>query len=149
VDPLLHQADDRCEAGKVAGLGGSQWVCFEKRNDAIRKIHQTSDMKAPDVFTVVVVSAIDIDRPASKEVLQLVQYMHTPKSLHDRELGLNLPAESARSILENRNAEAPLAVDEADDPLHSLWPFLLIVRTGRIVTSHAISLKTGCDRHGW
>jgi hypothetical protein len=119
VGALLHQADDRCEAGKVTGLGGSQWVCFEKRKDASRQIHQTSDVKPPDVFSVIVMSAIDIDRPASKELLQLVQYMHTPSSLHDRELGLHLPAESARSILEDRNAEASLAVDEADDPLHS------------------------------
>ena len=31
----------------------------------------------------------------------------------------------------------PFAVDEADDPLlEHAWPFLLIVRTGRIVTAH-------------
>ena len=36
-----------------------------------------------------------------------------------RELRLDLPAKSTRSIPEDRNAEAPLAVDEADDPLHS------------------------------
>ena len=32
--------------------------------------------------------------------------------------------------------EASLAVDKADDPLLGTWPFLLIVRTGRIVTAH-------------
>jgi hypothetical protein len=51
-------------------------------------------------------------------MLQLVQYLHTPSSLHDRELGLDLPAESTRSIPEDRNAESPFTVDEADDPLH-------------------------------
>jgi len=73
----------------------------------------------PKIFSVVVVSAIDIDRPTSEETLQLVQNLHTLRSLNDRELGLDLPAESTRSIPEDRNAEAPLAVDEADDPLHS------------------------------
>ena len=119
VNSLLHQADYGCETGEIAGLGGSQWVHFEERKDSSRQVHQTSDVKTPNVLPVVVVPAIHIDRPASKEMLQLVQYLHTPSSLHDRELGLDLPAESTRSILEDRNAEAPLAVDEADDPLHS------------------------------
>ncbi len=37
------------------------------------------------------------------------------------------------------------SVDEADDPLLDTWPFLLIVRTGRIVTDHATSIPEGCD----
>ena len=66
---------------------------------------------------MIVVPAVDVDRPASEELLQHVQNLHAPLSLHDRELGLDLPAESARSVPEDRNAEASLAVDEADDPL--------------------------------
>ena len=38
VGSLLHQADYCRETGEVASLGGSQWVCFEKRNDAIRQV---------------------------------------------------------------------------------------------------------------
>jgi hypothetical protein len=37
------------------------------------------------------------------------------------------------------------AADGADDPLRETWPFLLIVRTGRIVTFHANTLRRGCD----
>jgi hypothetical protein len=68
---------------------------------------------------MVVVPAIDIDRATSEEALQFVQNLHTPRSLNECELGLDLPAESTRSVPEDRNTEAPLAVDEADDPLHS------------------------------
>src|SRR4051794_24464811 len=62
--------------------------------------------------------------------------MHAPNSLRDRELGLDLPTEPTRSVSKDRNTETPFAVDEADDPLRNYWPFLLIVRTGRIVTDH-------------
>jgi len=56
-----------------------------------------------------------------------------------------LPTYAARVVAEDRNAEAAFAVDEADDPLRETWPFLLIVRTGRIFTSHAGTPRTGCD----
>jgi hypothetical protein len=36
-------------------------------------------------------------------------------------------------------------IHELDDPLLEIWPFLLIVRTGRIVTDHAADLRKGCD----
>ena len=46
--------------------------------------------------------------------------------------------------------ETSLAVDESDDPARiELEPrldgFLLIVRTGRIVTTHSPTLRGGCD----
>jgi hypothetical protein len=119
VSPPFHQADDRSKASKIAGLGGSQWVCLEKRNDAVRQVGQPPDVVTPDVLPMVVVPAIDIDRPASKETLQCMQYMHAPKTLNDRKLRLNLPAKSARSVPEDRNTETSLAVNKADDPLHS------------------------------
>jgi hypothetical protein len=33
-----------------------------------------------------------------------------------------------------------ISIDKADDPLRETWPFLLIVRTGRIFTSHAVTV---------
>ena len=45
----------------------------------------------------------------------------------------------------DRDAEASLPVDEADDPLRferDAGGFLLIVRTGRIVTAHAARAMT-------
>ena len=83
---------------------------------------------------MIVVSTIATDRTTLEELLQRVQYLHTPLSLYLGAARLNLPTETTRMIAEDWNAEAAFAVDEADDPLCDTWPFLLIVRTGRIVT---------------
>ncbi len=58
---------------------------------------------------------------------------------------LDLPAEPAPRIAHHADREAAFTVDEADDPLLDTWSFLLIVRTGRIVTDHATSIPEGCD----
>jgi hypothetical protein len=43
-------------------------------------------------------------------------------------------------------AEAALAINKTHGPSAELESFLLIVRTGRIVTAHAATLRTGCDK---
>jgi hypothetical protein len=59
---------------------------------------------------------------------------------------LDLPAESTTRIPNHRDREATFTVDEADDPLLNTWPFLLIVRTGWIVTVHTTSSHEGVTR---
>ena len=132
----LHHADDNSKLLKLIGFRRSQWVRFEKRNDAVHQVGKRSDVETPEILPMVVVPAVDADTAASEEVLQLVQDMHAPLPLHHRELGLDLPSQATRAVPEDRNTEAPLAVDKADDPLLGTWPFLLIARTGRIVTTH-------------
>ena len=141
----LHRADDSSELLKLIGFRRSQWVRLEKRNDAAHQVGKRSDVETPEILPMVVVPTIDADTAASKEVLQLVQDVHAPLSLHHRELGLGLPPQATRAVAEDRNTEAPLAVDEADDPLLGTWPFLLIARTGRIVTAHVSTLRRWCD----
>ena len=69
--------------------------------------------------------------------------------LRDGELVLDLPTENAACVPHHRDREASFTVDEADSPLlYSTWSFLLIVRTGRIVTSHGRTLRRGSD-NGW
>jgi hypothetical protein len=137
VSTLGHQAYDSRESSKVGGLRRDQRVCFEERNDTGRQINQGPDAEAPDVLSMIVVPAIATDTPTSEELLQCMQYLHAPLSLHHREARLNLSAQTTRWIAEDRNTEAALAVDKADDPLRKTWPFLLIVRTGRFVTEHS------------
>ena len=51
----------------------------------------------------------------------------------------------------DRDAERPFTIDEPDDPerieaqVSRLGGFLLIVRTSRIVTAHAVIVPKGCD----
>jgi hypothetical protein len=85
---------------------------------------------------VIVVSDISSDVTASKELLHSMQHIDAPLTLDDHEDRLGLPTDLACSISVHWNTEAALAVDEADDPLLESWPFLLIGRTGRIVTAH-------------
>src|SRR5438067_10621532 len=129
VEALTHPSNDFGEDGEVVRLGGSQWIRFEEGNDRRDQISLCADPIAVEIFPVIVVPAIAADRTTPEEVLQSVQDRHAPRSLNDRELRLDLPTEATRSVPEDRNAEAPFAVDEADDPLHVHWPFLLIVRT--------------------
>jgi hypothetical protein len=60
---------------------------------------------------------------------------HAPRSVADRRMRANA------------HTEAALAVDESRYVIRSqsLGPSLLIVRTGRIVTAHAVILERGCD----
>ena len=94
---------------------------------------------------MVVMTVEPTDLTASEVLLQQEKSLHAPLRLDDRESRLDLPADPTRSIAEDRCAEASFAVDEADDPLRETWPFLLIVRTGRIVTFHATTLQRGCN----
>ena len=85
---------------------------------------------------MIVVPAIPTDVSATEEPLQLVQHVYAPLSLNNRKGRLDLPAAPTGRVPRERHAEAAFAVDEADDPLRVSWPFLLIVRIGRIVTDH-------------
>jgi hypothetical protein len=145
VMALPPHAHNRCELDEVICLGRDQWMVFEKRNDAVLQIREPPHHIPAKRFSIVVMPIESTDLTASEVLLQQQETLHAPLRLHDREGRLNLPAEPTRSIAENRHAEASFAVDEADDPLCETWPFLLIVRTGRIITVPATTLRTGCD----
>ena len=93
---------------------------------------------------MVVASVVTDHAAASDERLQLIQASQGAFSLRHAELRLDLPAEPARPVADDAGAEAPFAVDESDDPPRSAsWPFLLIDRTGRIVTAHVLHPTEG------
>jgi hypothetical protein len=94
---------------------------------------------------MIVVSVIATDLSASEEPLHSMENIDTLLSLNHRERRLNLPTRASGAVPKDRNAEAAFAVDEADDPLRETWPFLLIVRTGRIFTTHAHTIRSRCN----
>jgi hypothetical protein len=116
---LAHQTDDPREASQVTCFGREEWVCNEKRDDAVRKIRQPTDAEAPHVLPVTSFPMTYRHRATSEERPQPMKDRDTPRSLNDRELRLALPTQATRSVPEDRDAEASLAVDEADDPLRS------------------------------
>jgi hypothetical protein len=120
---------------------------LEKRDDAAHQVVKTPDAEAPHVLAVIVVTTIYRHGATPKEGMQGVNNVHAALPLHNGELRLSLPAQSACRVAKDRNAEAAFAVDEADDPLRSQWPFLLIARTRRIFTLHAPTLRRASDRN--
>ena len=119
---------------------------FEERNDPHDEVLATLHGEAKEILAVVVSTTALDDRPAPEVLPEEFERRPGARSLGDRELVLDLPAESASRVAHYRDREAALAVNEPDDPLLDAWPFLLIARTGRIVTVHAQTLQRGCDR---
>ena len=94
---------------------------------------------------MVVVAGV-LDRlPAPEHLDEEFERRSGGRRLSHRELVLDLPAEPATRVAHYRDRKAALAVDEADSPLLDPWPFLLIVRTGRIFTPHKSTLLKGRD----
>ena len=103
---------------------------------------------------MVITATVEVDTTALKEINEIVQDLSTGSSLDNGKDRLNLPAESHLGALDDWSAEAPLAIDEPDDPSSVLESFLLVSRRGalyatrhRIVTAHAQDVPDGYDRN--
>jgi hypothetical protein len=147
---LLHADEDLRELLEVVPLGGSQRVHFEERNHDAHQLVAALHGEAQQIVPVVVVAVLLDDAPAPEDLTEDLERRPRRCRLRDRELVLDLPAECTARVADHRDREAPFAVDEADDPLLDAWPFLLIVRTDRIVTAHAHTLwrgVTGMDEY--
>jgi hypothetical protein len=142
---MFHHADDRRELHEVIGFCRDQWVFFEERDDHARQIGKLPYRETAQSLAMIVVPDMKSDVTTREVLLHSMQRIEAPFSLYHCERRLNLPTDPCRMVPKDRNAEAAFAVDEADDPLRETWPFLLIVRTGRVFTSHAVTLRTGCD----
>ena len=133
---VLHESQDVSESLEVGSLGGSQWVCLEERHHPLDEQFPPLHGEAEQDLPVIGWTALLDDLPAREHLLEVFERRPRGLGLGDGELVLDLPAEPTPGVPDHRDREAPFAVDEADDPLLSTWPFLLIDRTGRIVTAH-------------
>jgi hypothetical protein len=134
---FLHAAQDESESLEVGTLGGSQWVCLEERHHPIDQLAATLHGEAKQHLPMIERTMLLDDAPAPEDLSEDFEGRPRRCSLDDGELVLDLPAEPTPGVSHHRDREAPFAVDEADDPLRNTWSFLLIDRTGRIVTAHA------------
>lgn len=145
VHPTIHHRQDHLELQEVLLLCRSQRIRIEERDDHPTKIFPTKHVESEQIFLVIVMSAVPIDVSAAEVLLQHLKYVQAAFTLNNRKPRLHLPTTAHSLVSLNRAAEATFSVDEADDPLLETWPFLLIVRTGRIFTAHVISLLMRCD----
>ena len=136
----LHRLQDGGERLEVGALCGDQWMRFEERHNDLDQFPPPLHGEAEKVVAMVVVAPVLDDLTAPEHLLEEFERRPGRRRLGDRELVLDLPAEEAPGIAHDRDRETAFAVDEADDPLLETWPFLLIARTGRIVTAHGRTL---------
>ena len=91
---------------------------------------------------VIVVPAVRNDGSATEVISNEFKCFLGSCGLGDRELMLDLPAETALFVPHNRDREASFTIREPDYPLVDTRPFLLIVRTARFITSFHIAQHT-------
>jgi hypothetical protein len=122
---------------------------LEEREDAPLQVAQPVDRVGRDAAAW----ALAPDAPASEEGHQSFEHRSMHLVLVHVEDRVDLPSprplREARVVMD-RDGEATLPVHEADHPAGiELEPrrrsFLLIVRTGRIVTAHRHMIPVGCD----
>ena len=82
------------------------------------------------------------DDPATQPGLDDLQDHLPLRVLADVKLRAELPADPTARVALDRDGEAALSVHEACDV--GVQPFLLIDRTGQIITSHAIRQAKYC-----
>lgn len=131
-----HHASDSRELPELLSFRRSQWICFEERDDSTTQVIKAQDGVRDQIFAMIVVSAVSVQRAAAKEVSNQLENIRTAFTLDNRESRLYLPSDLIFRIAIDRSAETTFTVDEADDPELDSWSFLLIVRTRRIVTAH-------------
>ncbi len=136
----LRDTQDGGEPLEVETLRGSQRMFFEERYDSHHEVGPPLHGEAEERLAVVVVTGVLDQIPTSELLEEEIECGSGGRRLGHRELVLDLPAESTTRVAYHRDREAALTVDEADDPLLDTWPFLLIARTGRIVTAHTPTL---------
>ena len=148
VLPLLHRSDDLCERSEISVLH-SQRVLLEERNHRIGEIAQPADREGHHRA----VRSFAVQVPAAEVGRDPLEHIAIRLVLGHLEDWRELPASGAsgiRLVAVDAHREAPLAVDEPNDPpriesLMRFFGFLLIVRTDRIFTIHATKVSTQCD----
>jgi hypothetical protein len=143
----VHRPNDTGERLEITPLY-HQGIRFEERNDDLNEI-------SPPFHRVRQHSALWslwTHRTTSEEPSQCFENAPMVLMLVHVEHWLQLPPSMSvhHRVAMHRYREAPFAIHKTNDPSRieqRAWPgsFLLIVRTGRIVTVHAASLQRRCD----
>jgi hypothetical protein len=147
VTPVVDHPDDLRELLEVLPLRRLKRIALEERDDPLDEVHPPPHDVAVQMLAVVVVPPIGDHGAHPEELTELMEAPDARCTLRHRELMSNLPSGSvaapvfAACLADEADREASFSVYETDDPATELdQPFLLIVRTDRIVTAHELSL---------
>jgi hypothetical protein len=141
---LRHRSHDVNEGKEVAPLAAQQRLRFEEGDHSVQEILPSTD---------------NVDQCPVRRSAMILADAATPESPHDEiqdlaafgvladmELRDELPTGPCTQIPLKRSVEQPFAVNIAGDI--SIQPFLLIIRTERIFTDHAITIWAEGDIAG-
>jgi hypothetical protein len=139
---------DLTENRQVASLRAAKRKPLEERKDPLLELVQLRDLE--------VVHAVrpTSDRSRPEDRPEVVQYLRTDLRHVEREA--DSPWHAPIALSTDGDIEAPFSIDEPrdvvtyvlGDAIQPRWmrePFLLIVRTGRIVTAHVGTLSRTTD----
>jgi hypothetical protein len=141
------QLDAVRELLEIRILRGAKRILAEERNDYVEEVGPPADVVSPQVLLVVVAPAVDEQPADTEELPELLETALTALSLHHYEaVGYLIAGSVATSccpigLLDEANGEATFSINESDDPIRADRPFLLVFRTARIVTAHAVKAR--------
>jgi len=136
-----HRVNDGSEGEKRLLLGAQEGLAFEERDDTFQKVGPPPDHEHE---TRVLGPAVVLpDRSATESRAEEVEDLPTLGILADVELRYELPTGSRTRVPLDRHMERAFTIDETSEI--RIQPFLLIVRTGQIVTAHVATVRSRCD----
>ena len=139
VHSSVHRSDDAGEDEEVSLLRAQEGLRLEEWDDPRQQVFPpTNDVHQRGVRAR---SVIRSDPPAAQPAADEVEDLTPFGVLADMELRDQLPTGPGTAVPTDRYVERTFSIDETRDV--RIQPFLLIVRTGWIVTAHECTLKTG------
>jgi hypothetical protein len=139
MTPFVHRTNYAGECNEVALLRAQEWLRLEERDDPRQQVFPISNNEHQR--GVRARSMILTNATAAEPVSDEVQDLPPLGILADVKFGNQLPPEPGARVPANRDVKRAFSVDEPRDI--GIQPFLLIVRTGWIVTAHAFTLNRG------
>ncbi len=145
MSSVLHQLQHLTKPNEVELFGGTKWTFFEAGDHGRHEIRSPLHTEATQGVVMIVVSLLLDHHATPEDPAKGHQGGSRTTGLDHGKLVLDLPAQGHPRVSYERDRETSFPVDEADGPLLDAWPFLLIVRTGRVVTAHSHIIPEGCD----
>jgi hypothetical protein len=139
---VVHHPHDLSELLEVLALRRPQWMLLEERNHRFDEVLAPLNHVMRQVLPMVVVAPVFVHLAHAEELTELLEADAATYALHHYELMDDLVAEPVAGsappayLADEPDREASFSVYKPDDPATELdQPFLLIVRTVRIVTA--------------
>jgi hypothetical protein len=136
-----HDLHTLPEDFEVVSLRCPERILREERNDRLQQVVSSPDNVLTEVFTVIIVTPVDVDSACAEELQQLLEAVSTPLTLRNDESVEHLEASPvalsprAAWLPHVADGEAPFPVYKAGHPATELdQSFLLIFRTHHVVT---------------